>query len=243
MRYQAIVEYDGTDYCGFQRQREEPSIQQELEKALEKIGNTQVDVTGAGRTDSGVHALGQVIAFDIRWSHGADALQRALNANLPVNIAVVSLVETNKNFHPRYDAKKRSYEYHIYNGPTRSPIRQRMSWQVSQPLDMRWMNRAAKTIEGEHDFATFGQPPQGENTVRTVYYARWLRRDDMLIFQIEANAYLYRMVRSLVGSMKAVGDGSWCLEEFVDALEARDRSRAYQTAPALGLFLTSVSYD
>lgn len=243
MRYQAIIEYDGTDYCGFQRQLTGPSIQQELEKAIKVISGVETTVIGAGRTDSGVHAFGQVVAYDLDWSHGLNALWQAINANLPPDIAVSRLSEAKDDFHPRFDAKKRTYVYYVYNKPVRSPFFRRTSWYVSQQLDIDRMNLAAKAIVGEHDFATFGRPPQGDNSIRQVYRAEWNRNKSLIVFTIEANAFLYRMVRSLVGSMKAVGEGSWTVERFKAALKARDRNQAAQTAPPHALFLASVTYE
>lgn len=243
MRYRAIIEYDGTAYCGFQRQLTGPSIQQELERALLVIRGKETTVIGAGRTDSGVHAYGQVVAYDLDWPHSVEALRRALNANLPADIAVIRLSETKDDFHPRFDALKRSYKYYIYNEPIRSPLYRRTSWHISQHLDIVQMNLAAKAIVGEHDFATFGRPPQGDNSLRRVFQAEWIRDDSFLIFTVEANSFLYRMVRSLVGCMKAVGDGSWTSERFLTALKACDRNHAAQTAPPHALFLLSVSYE
>ncbi len=243
MRYQAIIEYDGTAYCGFQKQLTGPSIQQELERAIRLISGEERTVIGAGRTDSGVHATGQVVAFDLEWPHGPKTLWRALNANLPADIAAVRLSETKEDFHPRFDAIKRTYNYYIYNEPVRSPLYRRTSWHVSQQLDIGRMNLAASAIVGEHDFATFGRPPQGNNSVRQVFQAEWNRNESLLIFTIEANAFLYRMVRSLVGCLKAVGEGTWTVERFIATLNARDRDRAAQTAPPHALFLTSVIYE
>jgi tRNA pseudouridine38-40 synthase len=242
-RFRALVEYDGTAYCGFQRQLAQPSIQGELEQAILAVTGQPATVIGAGRTDSGVHALGQVIAFDLSWKHGPDTLLRAMNANLPQEIAVNRLEVADKNFHPRYDATRRAYEYHIYNRPVRSPLRHTRSWHVPRPLDEQAMNQAAATLIGVRDFATFGQPPQGENTVREIFRAYWDRQEELLIFHIEANAFLFRMVRSLVGTMKVLGEGSWTVSDFMGALAACDRRRAGQTAPPQGLFLVSVNYD
>jgi tRNA pseudouridine38-40 synthase len=241
-RYKALVAYDGTAYSGFQRQLDRPTIQAELEQALFKISRLPVTVIGAGRTDSGVHALGQVVAFDLNWSHGTAALQRALNANLPDDISILELAQAAPAFHPRFDARRRAYLYNIYNHAVSHPRYRRQSWHVIRPLDLERMNQAASFLVGEHDFATFGQPPQGENTVRQVFSAQWQRQEPFLTFTIEANAFLYRMVRSLVGTMKLVGEGSWTVEAFVEALEARDRTRAGQTAPPQALFLQSVTY-
>jgi tRNA pseudouridine38-40 synthase len=243
MRYRALVEYDGTDYFGFQRQREDqPTVQRELEKVISHLAAKPVSITGAGRTDSGVHALGQVISFDTDWRHGTHDLLRAMNANLPSDIAILEVREVSPGFHPRFDARRRLYAYHIYNAELRSPVRRLTSWHVCRTLDLAKMNEAAACLPGTHDFATFGQAPQGENTVRHVYRAKWRREGVFVIFDIEANAFLYRMVRSLVGTLKLVGDGSWTAEEFCRALEARDRSKAGVVAPAHGLYLVSVAY-
>lgn len=244
MRYRALIEYDGTDYFGFQRQREQfPTIQGELEKALAQLAEAPVTITGAGRTDSGVHALGQVISFDFRWRHGAAALQRAFNANLPSDIVILELQEAEPDFHPRFDAKRRTYRYYIYNAAVRSPIRRRESWHVRRPLNLERMNQAATSLLGVHDFATFGQPPQGTNTVREVFQAFWQKQKPYLVFTIQANAFLYRMVRSLVGSMKLVGEDSWQVSGFVDAFSGCDRSLGGMTAPPTGLFLVEVTYS
>jgi tRNA pseudouridine38-40 synthase len=243
MRFRAEVEYDGTNYHGFQRQLEEPTIQQELEQAIAIISGEQLTVTGAGRTDAGAHATGQVIAFNLDWRHSQDELLRAINANLPEDIALRALSEVKPEFHPRFDARVRTYEYHIYNAPYRRPLLRKRSWHIKKQLDMKAMDRVADAIIGVHDFATFGQPPQGEKTVREVYRSFWRREGDTLVFVISANAFLKRMVRSLVGTMRRVGDGSWTTEDFVRALMACDRSLAGKTAPAHGLYLTAVSYE
>jgi tRNA pseudouridine38-40 synthase len=242
-RFRALVEYDGAAYYGFQRQRaEQPTIQGALEQALAQIVRRPVVVSGAGRTDRGVHATGQVISFVIEWEHAAEALQRALNANLPADIAILQLEETTISFHPRFDAQRRAYRYHIYNAPVRSPIHRNRSWHVRQPLNVTLMNEAAQLLLGVQDFATFGQPTQGESTVRELFFAQWQRQDEFLVFLIEANAFLQRMVRSVVGSLTAVGEGRWSVEEFEAALNARDRRRSAMVAPPHGLYLVSVTY-
>lgn len=242
-RYRALIEYDGTAYYGFQRQRpEHPTIQGTLEEAIRHLAQQPVTVTGAGRTDSGVHALGQVISFDIDWRHGLEALQRAINANLPADIVILQLNQASPTFHPRFDARRRSYAYHIYNAVVRSPVRRFHSWHVRRSLDVDKMNQAASHLLGQHDFGTFGQPPVGENRVRQLFRAEWKREKDLLVFHIEANAFLYRMVRSLVGSMKLVGDDSWTVEDFVAAFRSCDRSQSGTVAPPQGLYLVSVTY-
>lgn len=243
MRYRALVEYDGTGYFGFQRQRQQPTIQKELEEAIRSVSGQSTTIIAAGRTDTGVHASGQVIAFDITWKHATSDLLRALNATLSSSIAIREITETRLSFHPRFDAIARRYEYYIYNKPIRSPLRRYHYWHVSKPLNLELLNTAARFIQGEHDFSTFGRPPVGDNSVRNVFMSEWNSRNGFLVFTIEATAFLNRMVRSLVGSMKVVGEGRWSVERFLAALEARDRSRAGQSAPAHGLYLVSVSYE
>lgn len=245
-RYRAVIEYDGTGYQGFQRQRTgAPSIQAELEQALARITGNPSPVLGAGRTDTGVHALGQVISFTIEWPdrHGSEALMRALNANLPPDIAVLSLAEAPAGFHPRYDARRRTYEYRILNTSPRHPLERTRVWQVRQPLDVALMNRAGAMLVGVHDFATFGRAPVGENTVREVFEAHWERAGERVTLIISANAFLQRMVRSLVGTMKEVGAGAWSLEQFREAFEAHERKRSATVAPPQGLYLVAVDYD
>lgn len=243
-RYRALVAYDGTAYFGFQRQIEgQVTIQSELERVLSDLAARPIVITGAGRTDSGVHAVGQVISFDVDWRHGAKALEQALNANLPDDIAVRDLTEADATFHPRFDARRRAYKYYIYNAAVRSPIHRHSSWHVKRPLDVPKMQQTAQTLLGEHDFATFGQAPQGENTVREVTAVSCQGEGEMVTIFIEANAFLQRMVRSIVGSLKLVGEGKWTSEEFVAAFQACDRSRCGTVAPPQGLFLLAVSYE
>lgn len=242
-RFRATVEYDGTDFSGFQRQAQgERTVQQVLESAVQTITGRTATVIGAGRTDTGVHARGQVIAFDADWQHGEPALERALNANLPVDVAVRQVSEADPRFHPRFDARRRTYEYVINNRIERSPLLWRTSWHVHCPLDVMAMNQASALLVGEHDFATFGQPPVGNNSVRFVYAAEWRREVELLLFRIEANAFLYRMVRSLVGALCLVGQGRWSVSEFDRVFSAAERSLAGPLAPPQGLCLLSVSY-
>jgi tRNA pseudouridine38-40 synthase len=242
VRVRATVAYDGTDYQGFQRQANGPTVQEALETALGRITQAQVTVLAAGRTDAGVHAEGQVIAFDTVWRRNLFALERATNAVLPQDIAVRDLAQVAPDFHPRYDARSRRYRYTICNAPVRSPLARRTSLHVSKPLDLEVMKQATALIVGEHDFAAFGRPPQGEKTVRRVIEAGWIENPPWLFFEIEANAFLFRMVRSIVGTLLWVGKGRLSSDEFEAILTSRDRSRAGQTAPAYGLCLIQVRY-
>jgi tRNA pseudouridine38-40 synthase len=243
-RYRATLAYDGTGYHGFQRQaaEHEPTIQGEVERALTRLGQPNITVTGSGRTDAGVHATGQVIAFNAEWRHGLDDLQRALNATLPADIAILDLHEAAADFHPRYDAVSREYVYTIYDAPVRHPLERLYALHVAGPLDVMSMNTAAATLVGEHDFAAFGSPTTGEVTVRRMWRAQVSAAPPLIRVELEANGFLYRMARSIVGTLLAVGRGGMTLDEFRGVLESRDRSRAEAGAPAHGLCLTHVSY-
>jgi tRNA pseudouridine38-40 synthase len=229
---------------GFQRQAAGRTVQGELERALGRIGWTGAAVLGAGRTDSGVHASGQVAAFDLEWGHGAEALGRALNANLPPDIAVAALAECPPEFHPRYGARSRRYRYTLYNRPVRSPLAARYSWQVWPELAVPEMQAAARTLLGRQDFATFGaDPDQGSNTVRNVMQAEWSAgTEGWLTFDIQADAFLHRMVRALVGALKRVGQGDLTGADFAGILAARDRAQCPPIAPPQGLCLVEVLY-
>ena len=246
-RYKAVIEYDGTDFLGFQRQAEGRTVQGEIEAALTRIGWTGKAALGAGRTDSGVHATGQVVAFDLEWRHGPEALLSALNANLPPDLAVRTLSECAADFHPRYSARGRRYRYTIYNSPTRSPLAARYAWHVWPPrLNREAMQEASRALLGAHDFATFGTDPDGgDNTTRTVAQADWSaagERSEWLRFDIQADAFLYRMVRSLVGALKKVGAGDLSAEDFAALLRSRDRAQRPPLAPAQGLCLMEILY-
>ncbi len=242
MRVRAVVAYDGTDYQGFQRQTNGPTVQEVLERALERVTGERVTVLAAGRTDTGVHAEGQVIAFDTEWKHPLPALLRALNAVLPPDVAVREVAPAPPDFHPRYDAISRYYRYTIYNHPVRSPLARRTSFHVAWPLDVEAMQAAAALLVGEHDFAAFGTPPKGESTVRRVLRAEWRADPPWLYFDIEANAFLYRMVRTLVGTMIRVGLGRLPVEAVREILVSGDRRRAGPAVPPHGLCLMAVRY-
>jgi len=242
MRVRVVVAYDGTDYSGFQRQANAPTVQAALETALAQVTQETIAILAAGRTDSGVHAAGQVIAFDTVWRHGLSDLQRALNAVLPADVAVQEVEEATADFHPRYDARSRRYRYTVHNALVRWPLARRYSLHVVAPLDMGVMQQAAQFLVGEHDFAAFGQPPQGQVTVRRVLATEWGGEPPWLIFDIEANAFLYRMVRSIVGTLLQVGQGRMSVAKFVAVLASCDRSQAGPTAPPHGLCLMEVKY-
>ncbi len=244
MRYRATVEYDGTEFEGFQRQAPgHRTVQGELEGALGRIGWRGASLLAAGRTDSGVHARGQVIAFDHDWRHTPDALVRALNAQLPPDVSVRGAGEAAADFHPRYGAKARAYVYTVYQGPQRAALRDRYAWHVSEVLDATALAAASANLLGRHDFATFGtDPDEGTNTVRTVQRAEWVVANETWRFYIRADAFLFRMVRSVVGALIRVGSGVMTTDRFAALLAARDRSQCPPVAPARGLCLDEVLY-
>ncbi len=242
MRIKAVVAYDGSSYSGFQHQAHTPTIQSELESTLERLTQDAVRVLASGRTDAGVHAEGQVIAFDTQWRHPLQDLQRGMNALLPDQIAVRELSIVEDGFHPRYAALRRHYRYTLYQAAVRHPLVNRYSLHVAHSLDVAAMRQASQSLVGEHDFLAFGTPPQGNNSVREVSRADWQQEFPWLYFDIEANAFLYRMVRMLVGTLLRVGRGVLAPGDFIDILCTQDRSGAGPAAPPQGLCLKSVVY-
>ena len=191
-----------------------------------------------------MHAAGQVIAFDLAWRHGADDLLRALNANLPAPVAARTLAEAPADFHPRFWARSRRYRYTIYNSPIRAPLLARFAWHVpSPPLSLTALDAASARLVGRKDFATFGTPPDDAgHTVRTVSEAAWRRAGTIWTFDIEADAFLFRMVRSIVGTLRSVGAGEMTPAEFGEVVDVADRRRCGPAAPAQGLCLMEVTY-
>ncbi|GAB4402227.1 MAG: tRNA pseudouridine(38-40) synthase TruA [Anaerolineales bacterium] len=240
--FKAVVEYDGTQYFGFQIQPNAPTIQGELEAALAKVLGEPIRIVGGGRTDAGVHALGQVISFRAVWKHPPAELGRAMNAHLPYDIAVREVVAAPDGFHARFSAVGRRYRYSLFVSPVRSPLRERYAWRLAEEPDVERLAQASALVVGEKDFGAFGEPPWGESTVRCVREAHWSRRDEFLVWDVEANAFLRGMVRTLVSTMVWVGTGRMALEALAELLEKPDRSRVAPPAPASGLCLMEVLY-
>ena len=241
-RYCALLEYDGTDFFGYQIQAQERTVQGEIEKTVKKITGVDIRVDGAGRTDAGVHATGQVIAFNTVWKHSLADLHRALNATLPPDIVISRLREASQNFHPRFVAISRTYRYTIVQQPWPSVMDRRNTYHVRNRLDVAAMQRASRFLLGAHNFASFGKPPQGNNTVREIIEASWSKLGNRLIFEITANAFLYRMVRNIVGTVLEVGSGRLAPNKIKEILNACDLRRSASPAPAHGLCLVKVSY-
>ncbi|HKY84508.1 MAG TPA: tRNA pseudouridine(38-40) synthase TruA [Anaerolineales bacterium] len=242
--YQSILAYDGTEFAGFQRQRGRRTVQGEVEKTLRRLGWQEQAIRAAGRTDTGVHATGQVIAYSLAWDREADRLTQALNAMLPSDAAVVRTDEVPAGFHPRYAAHWRRYRYRVIVAPERQPLGERYAWRVWPGPELAAMARAGAMLLGEHDFGAFGQPPRREShTRRTVRRADWIQNDEGASFVIEGDAFLYRMVRRLTAALVAVGQGRIAPEAIADSL-ANPRLRWQgRLAPAHGLCLEAVEFD
>ncbi len=241
-RYQLILAYDGTGFLGSQRQAKDRTVQAELEKALRALGWAGRSVLMAGRTDSGVHASGQVAAFDFEWAHGPGELLAALNAGLPADMAVRAARETSPSFHPRFDATARRYRYRLFCDPVRDPNRERFAWRVWPEFDEAVLYATAPLFLGRHDFAAFGSPTSAKGgTVRTVTLSAWNRLGDEWQFDVRADAFLYRMARRLVFVQVAAAQGRLSVQSIADALEKPSNLMA-GLAPAHGLTLVEVSY-
>jgi len=242
MRVKAVVTYDGTGYSGFQRQKNACSIQEEIECTLQKLLRYPTRIIAAGRTDAGVHASGQVIIFDTTWRHSLVELHRGLNALLPEQVAISALEQAVPTFHPRYDAVWRSYRYTCYIAPVRNPLMVRYGLRILRPVSVSLLQQAAHKLIGRYDFVAFGSPPYGNNTVRDVYKATWYQEGELLYFDIVANAFLYRMVRMLVGTLLKVGYGKLSLDAFDEVLKTQQRRKAGPAVVAKGLSLIEVRY-
>lgn len=246
VRVRLVIEYDGTDLSGWQRQANGPTVQQHLEEALESLCGEPIAITGASRTDAGVHARGQVAHFD--WGERVLPLHnlvRALNSALPDSIAVLEAADVADDFHARFDARAKDYRYLIDNGAVRSPLLRRRTWWVRAGLDLDRARAAAAHLIGEHDFAAFRATGcQAKSTVRDIFGIRLTRLEPALVsIDVRGNAFLRNMVRIVAGALSEVGRGRLSPEDVKQILESRDRTRNGQTAPAQGLELRRVHYE
>lgn len=243
MRVVLVIEYDGTNYCGWQVQKNGVSIQQRVEEAVERAVGVKTAVHSAGRTDAGVHAYGQVAHFDAETDIPADKFFYVLNTLLPDDIRIKKSYEAGGDFHARFSAKGKHYRYVIRNAREKGAIDRLYSMFEPVPLDLGRMKEAAKHIEGTHDFAAFcaaGTDIKG--TVRTVYSVEVERKDDYICIDVKGGGFLYNMVRIIAGTLMGVGKGKLAPEAVRGALEAKDRTMAGATAQAKGLFLVEVYY-
>jgi len=243
--YQLIIAYDGTEYRGFQRQADSKTIQGELESALQKIGWQGKTIYAAGRTDTGVHAIGQVVTLQHEWHHPEKDLLAALNHFLPLDIAVQSVKIIRDDFHPRYDALSREYQYAIIFSQVRLPHKERYMWRVEGDWNWNEVRKATKMILGTHDFSHFGKPIKpGGSTRRTVLVSKWIKVNPTeYLYTIEADAFLYHMVRRIVFVLMKVGMGCTCGEEIENALVGKTNKIQPGIAPPCGLTLKNVRYS
>lgn len=243
-RYAIIIEYDGTPFCGWQRQPDQPSVQQTLEEAITRFCGEAVTLQAAGRTDSGVHARGQVAHFDLQKDWDPYRIEQALNHHLkPAPVTIVAAQKVEAGFEARFSAIARHYEYRILNRRARPALEVNKVWQVARPLDVNAMQHAARFAIGEHDFTTFRAAQcQAKSPLKTLDRLDVVRDGDHVVVYAQARSFLHHQVRSLVGSLKLVGEGKWGPCDFKDALEARDRARCGAMAPSAGLYLVRAVY-
>jgi tRNA pseudouridine38-40 synthase len=237
------ISYDGTNYHGWQCQPNAVTVQEVFGKTVEKILNHPAKIYAGGRTDTGVHAMGQVVNFHTEKEIELNRLVRGLNSLLPRDIRVKDAREADSTFHARYSAKAKTYVYCILNAPQSSPFLERYVWHLPNCLDVSAMDKAAKLILGEHDFSSFKKKDEMyKSTVRQIVRSAVKRKGDTIYFVAEAQGFLRYMVRNIVGTIALVGSGKVSIEEFSTILEMKERERAGPTAPAKGLFLRKIRY-
>ena len=243
-RYRLTLEYDGTPFSGWQRQADMPSVQQALEEAIARFSGETVVTQAAGRTDAGVHALGQVVHFDLERDWDANRIREALNFHLkPAPVAVLDSTLVPASFEARFSALARHYEYLILNRRARPALEEHRVWHVPVPLDANAMHEAAQLVIGQHDFTTFRDSQcQAKSPVKTLDRMTVRREADHVVVTAGARSFLHHQVRSMVGSLKLVGEGRWQPRDMRAALDARDRARCGMIAPSDGLYLTRVDY-
>ena len=243
-RYRALVEYDGGPYCGFQLQASQPSVQGELERSITAFCGEAARVFTAGRTDTGVHATGQVIHFDLQKAWPARTVRDAVNAHLGAEpISLLDVIETDDEFHARFSAKGRRYLYRVLDRRAPPALERARLWWVKTPLDVGAMDEAAQALVGLHDFTTFRDANcQSNSPVKSLDVARVARVGAEVQLVFEARSFLHRQVRSMTGALVHVGAGRWTPQQVAEALAAADRSACPPVAPAHGLYLTGVDY-
>lgn len=243
-RYRILLEYDGAPFAGWQRQENGPSVQAALEQAIFRLSSETVTVTGAGRTDAGVHALGQVAHFDLEKAFAADRVRDALNYHLrPAPIAVIEAAIAAPEFHARFSATARTYFYRILCRRSPPALDRGRVWHLMRNLDARAMHEAAQFLVGQHDFTTFRSSEcQAKSPVKTLDRLDVRRAGNEIHVEARARSFLHNQVRSMVGSLKLVGEGKWQPADVTAALEAKDRARCGPVAPPEGLYLVRVDY-
>ena len=239
-----VVAYDGTNYCGWQIQPNGVTIEQKLNEALTQPLGEEIKVTGASRTDAGVHSLGNVCVFETSSRMPVEKISFALNQRLPEDIVVQSSCEVDESFHPRFSKSKKTYEYRILNRKMRMPTRRLDTYFFHYELDVAAMQKAAGYLVGEHDFKSFcAANAQSETTIRTIYSCEVSKKEDIITIRVTGNGFLYNMVRIIAGTLIKVGNGDYKPEDMKEILDACDRSKAGPTAPAHGLTMIGLEYE
>jgi tRNA pseudouridine38-40 synthase len=243
-RYKLTIEYDGTPFCGWQRQDNGLAVQEVLERAVLAFSGEEVRVGGAGRTDAGVHARGQVAHVDLAKDWPDDVVRDAINAHArPHPVAVLAVEHAADDFDARFSASKRHYEYVIIDRRPPLALERERAWQVPRLLDVEAMHKAAQQLIGKHDFTTFRAAEcQAASPEKTLDRLDVSRAGEAVVIRASARSFLHHQIRSISGSLKLVGDGKWSAQDLKDALEARDRSRCGALAPSSGLYLVRVNY-
>ena len=243
-RYRLLIDYDGRPYHGFQAQEALPSVQGSLERAIKGFCGETLRINAAGRTDTGVHATGQVVHVDLQKAWPADTVRNALNAHLvPEPIAVLEATVAPDDWHARFSAKGRRYLYRILNRISPPALDQGRVWHVKKPLDAEAMHAAAQILVGHHDFTTFRDLAcQAKSPMKTLDVASVRREGQEVVLEFASRSFLHRQVRSMTGTLAEVGIGRWTAQDVTAALEARDRKACGPVAPAEGLYLTRVDY-
>ena len=243
-RFRVQLAYDGTEFHGSQIQTGLRTVQGEVEKSLKKIGWQGTSVIFAGRTDTGVHAAGQIIGFDIDWNHTEKELHQAFNAVLPQDISAMRVKQTKSDFHPRYNALSREYQYQILSSSIRNPLLERYQWRVGPEIEIRLMQRASRCLRGIHDFAALGNPHKpGGSTERKIIRTSWKKQGESLRFEIVGNAFLYHMVRRIVAVLVNIGQKKETVIKMEEYLSNPSGSPSQGLAPAKGLSLIEVRYE
>ena len=243
-RYKIKIEYEGTPFVGWQFQKNGQSVQEVLQKAIFNFSNEKVTVTGAGRTDSGVHALAQTAHFDLKKKMQKKNILSAINQNIgkkPVTILKVN--KANKNFHARYDAKRRTYRYLIINRQSPLALQKNKAWHIRKRLDLLSMKKGAKLLLGTHDFSTFRASSCGaKSPIKTMEKISIKKNKDKITLQFTSKSFLQQQVRSMVGCLKYLGESKWNLKDFIKSFKSKNRIKCAPPAPACGLYLTNIEY-
>jgi len=243
-RYKIKIEYEGTPFVGWQFQKNGQSIQAVLQKAIFNFSKEKVIVTGAGRTDSGVHALAQIAHFDLKKKIKKKNLLPAINQNIGnKSVAVLKINKVNKKFHARYDAKKRTYSYLIVNRPSPLALQKNKAWHIKKKLNIKIMKKGSKLLLGTHNFSTFRAASCGaKSPIKTMKKILIKKNKDKITLQFSSRSFLQQQVRSMVGCLKYLGEGKWNFNDFKNSFKSKNRSKCAPPAPACGLYLVKIDY-